>query len=86
MSRIPHSLVPCCTSNKNQIIGLYAGGAQYHSKVYHPSNQCLMNHFVQDGKYVELCAVCRYTLINYINPLAFKEFDDDYMKRKIYPE
>ena len=86
MSRIPHSLVPCCTSNKNQIIGLYAGGAQYHSKVYHPSNHCLMNHFVQDGKYVELCAVCRYTLVNYINPLAFKEFDDDYMKRKIYPE
>lgn len=86
ISRIPHSLVPCCTSNKNQIIGLYAGGAQYHSKVYHPSNQCLMNHSIQDGKYVELCAVCRYTLINYINPFAFKEFDDDYMKRKIYPE
>ena len=86
VSRIHHSLVPCCTSNKNQIIGLYAGGAQYHSKVYHPSNHCLMNQYIQDGKYIELCAVCRYTLINYINPLAFNEFDEDYMKRKIYPE
>ena len=86
VSRIHHSLVPCCTSNKNQIIGLYAGGAQYHSKVYHPSNHCLMNQYIQDGKYIELCAVCRYTLINYLNPLAFNEFDEDYMKRKIYPE
>ena len=85
ISKISPLLVPCCSRNKHQVVGLYAGGYRYHSKIYHPTARCMMRQGLINRKYTELCAVCRYTLVNLINPLKFKEFDDDYMKRKIYP-
>ncbi|RRB07228.1 hypothetical protein [Larkinella rosea] len=84
-TRIPSQLVPCCSRNKKQIVGLYSGGKKYHGSIYHPTPFCLMRHQYVGEKYTELCAVCRYTLVNLIDPNRFGAFDDDYMSRKIYP-
>ncbi|GAB3325611.1 hypothetical protein GCM10027299_23960 [Larkinella ripae] len=86
-TRIPGKLVPCCSRREKEIIGLYSGGKKHHGGIYHPSAQCLMRHEYREKekKYVELCAVCRYTLVNLIDPTQFGAFDTDYMSRKIYP-
>ncbi|MVM29216.1 hypothetical protein GO755_04165 [Spirosoma sp. HMF4905] len=85
-SRIPGQLVPCCSSRKPEIIGLYSGGVSYHGGIYHPAAKCMMRNEMDGDKFVELCAVCRYTLINQIDPTKFTEFDTDYMARNIYPD
>jgi hypothetical protein len=82
---IPSQLVPCCSRREKEIIGLYSGGKKYHGDIYHPSAKCMMRHEFVDKKYTELCAVCRYTLVNMIDPTQFAAFDKDYMSRKIYP-
>ncbi len=84
-SNISPLLVPCCSKRKKEIIGLYAGGARHHGGIYHPAAQCMMRRGLIDGEFIELCAVCRYTLVNLIDPMQFEAFDEDYMKRKIYP-
>ncbi|GAB3325615.1 hypothetical protein GCM10027299_23970 [Larkinella ripae] len=85
-TRIPGQLVPCCSKREKEVIGLYAGGARHHGGVYHPAAQCMMRFHNRDNRHTELCAVCRYTLINLIDPTRFAAFDTDYMDRKIYPE
>lgn len=85
-TRIPGELVPCCSRRKKEIVGLYSGGKKYHGDIYHPAAHCLMRHQYEDNKYTELCAVCRYTLVNLIDPTRFEAFDTDYMSRKIYPD
>ncbi len=86
-SSLPKELVPCCSRRKKEIVGIYSGGTRHHGEIYHPTAQCLMRtHNIDEKEYVELCAVCRYTLVNMINPLKFGDFDKDYLERKIYPE
>jgi hypothetical protein len=85
-TNIPGHLVPCCSKRDKEIIGLYSGGDLHHGGVYHPAAKCMMRQQVDDDHYTELCAVCRYTLINQIDPTKHGDFDADYMKRKIYPD
>ncbi|GAB3938523.1 hypothetical protein [Larkinella terrae] len=90
-SSLPQSLVPCCSRRKKEIVGLFSGGMARHGGIYHPAAKCLMfTTTEEDDKknvhYIELCAVCRYTLINMIDPTRFAKFDEDYMSRKIYPD
>lgn len=90
-SSLPKSLIPCCSRRKKEIIGLFSGGMSYHTEIYHPTAQCLMFTQIEEDKkkklsYIELCAVCRYTLINLIDPTKFAKFDTDYMSRNIYPD
>ncbi|GAB4042315.1 zinc metalloprotease [Spirosoma litoris] len=88
-SSLPSSLVPCCSRRKKEIVAVYSGGARTHGDIYHPTAQCMMNTSSTGKKekrhYIELCAVCRYTLVNMISPASFRKFDEDYMNRKIYP-
>jgi hypothetical protein len=93
-STLPPKYIPCCSRRKKEIIGLYSGGMSYFGGVYHPSAQCMMHGYylspsdTKDKKeqLIELCAVCRYTLINLIDPTKFGDFDADYLTRKIYPD
>ncbi|GAB3945969.1 hypothetical protein GCM10028805_15920 [Spirosoma harenae] len=85
-TNIPGHLVPCCSRRKKEVIGLYAGGDQRHGGVYHPAASCMMRSSISDGHYTELCAVCRYTLVNLIDPTKHRDFDADYMDRNIYPD
>jgi hypothetical protein len=98
-SSIPKDLVPKCSRRKREIVGFYAGGNTYHSHMYHPCAECMMrDQTVVETKrrflifkktvtrVVHLCAVCRYALVNQIDPSKHAELDKYYAKRKIYPE
>jgi len=59
--------LPDCFSRKRpRIIGLYSGGHTYHKGFFHPAGSCLMRESHTDGQ--EICAVCRYILVDIINP------------------
>jgi hypothetical protein len=63
-----------------RIIGLYSGGISYAEGIFHPAGNCLMRDLANN----ELCAVCRYILVDLINPQKHKELDFDYAV--VYPQ
>jgi len=83
-SRILGELVPSCSSRKKQIVALYSNGNQYHGHVYHSTGQCLMRTQYHDGSIKGLCEVCKYILVNMIDPSKHKEINENYSD-KIYP-
>jgi hypothetical protein len=74
--------LPICFSHKNQIVGLFTGGKTYQCGVYHPTGSCIMRNSNSDGK--EFCAVCRYLLVDIIDPSKHFSIDLDY--QEIYPQ
>jgi hypothetical protein len=67
------------------IVGLWDGGASYHCGVYHPTGACLMRQLniaatsvVNPNKMYRLCQVCRYVLVDEIDPTLHRLIDDDY--------
>ncbi|MGB5436873.1 MAG: M64 family metallopeptidase, partial [Maribacter sp.] len=75
------SLPDCFSRHRPQIVGLYSGGKTYHKGLFHPTGNCLMRDSHTDGK--EICAVCRYILVDIIDP--YKHFSIDLEYDKIYP-
>jgi hypothetical protein len=72
---------PFCFKVQPKIVGLYGGGAQYASGIYHPAGLCVMrNSHVET---TEFCAVCRYIMVDYVDPFKHFEIDRDY--DDIYP-
>jgi len=53
--------------NQDQIIGLYEGGNYYHCNVYHPAGSCIMRSN-NDTSLYSFCHVCRYILIDSVDP------------------
>jgi IgA Peptidase M64 len=74
--------LPFCFCHKNRIVGLFTGGRKYDCGVYHPAGNCIMRNSDSDGK--EFCAVCRYLLVDIIDPYKHFLIDLDY--EKIYPQ
>jgi hypothetical protein len=71
---------------KAQIVGLYDGGNSFHCGVYHPSGACLMRALQVPGKasiYL-LCPVCRYVIVDRLDPSKHGVIDKDLVER--YPE
>jgi hypothetical protein len=70
-----------------QIVGLYDGGDRYYCGVYHPSGACLMRTqeplAARPVTYL-LCPVCRYHLVDRLDPTQHRVIDRDYRKR--YPQ
>jgi hypothetical protein len=70
-----------------QIVGLYDGGVRFFCGVYHPSGVCVMRRrLVPDEKprtYL-FCPVCRYVMVDKLDPTKHSVIDIDYQKR--YPE
>jgi hypothetical protein len=64
------------------IVGLFEGGAQYTCGVFHPTGSCMMNNDSQDG--AAFCPVCRYVIVDMIDPFYHWDLDRDYSK--IYPQ
>jgi len=60
------SLPDCFSRKRPRIIGLYSGGHGFHKGVFHPAGSCLMRDQDTDGQ--EICAVCRYILVDMIDP------------------
>ena len=71
-----------CFKFKTQIVGLYSGGDRYPCGIFHPAGLCVMrDHSDAD---TEFCAVCRYVIVDFINPFRHFEIDRDYAE--IYPQ
>jgi hypothetical protein len=75
--------LPASFSGKDQakIVGLYEGGDQYANGVFHATGRCIMRN-PHVGSH-EFCAVCRYIMVDFVNPFRHFEIDLDY--DKIYP-
>jgi len=86
---LPAGLAP--VRYRAQIVGLYDNGARYFCGVYHPSGACLMRNQEpiidpvsrRPTTYL-LCPVCRYVLVDRLDPTKHAVIDDDYKKR--YPQ
>lgn len=73
---------PRCFKHKNRIVGLFTGGKTFHCGIYHPTGNCIMRNSDSDGK--EFCPVCRYLLVDIIDPHQHFSIDLDY--GEIYPQ
>lgn len=81
---IPGSLVPSCSSQEKKIVGWYSGGNQYHGDIYHPTGKCFMRNEYHDGSLDEFCIVCKYILVDVIDPVKHGSLNQKYSS-KIYP-
>jgi hypothetical protein len=70
-----------CFKHKPEIVGLYENGARFTCAIYHPAGTCMMrqNH----DEHAQFCAVCRYIMVDFINPFRHFWIDLDY--GEIYP-
>jgi hypothetical protein len=71
--------------NYNQIVGLYANGAEYNCGVFHPTGTCMMRNVTDNidpetGEYTthSFCPVCRYVLVDKLDPSLHKIMFDAY--------
>jgi hypothetical protein len=65
-----------CNKNKPRIIGLYEGGYRYLRDIYHPAGTCMMRNDHEDT--AEFCHVCRYIIVDMIDPSKHFQIDLDY--------
>jgi hypothetical protein len=83
----PHNL-PVLPTNKPcyepLIIGLYDGGGQYHCDVFHPGGICAMRDKDEGENPRRFCQVCRYVLVDMIDPTKHGALDAIYMKEYAY--
>ncbi|MCC6397807.1 MAG: hypothetical protein IT282_12375 [Bacteroidetes bacterium] len=75
------SLPDCYNKHRPRIVGLYSGGMTYHKGLFHPTGNCIMRESHTDGR--EFCAVCRYILVDLIDPFHHWAIDREY--NKVYP-
>lgn len=75
------SLPGLCFKHKTKIVGLYSGGSRYACGIFHPTGTCMMRAHRDDD--CEFCAVCRYIMVDMIDPYHHEEIDRDY--DEIYP-
>jgi hypothetical protein len=73
--------LPICFSHKPRIVGLYHGGRRRPCGIFHPAGTCMMHGGEYDS--LEFCAVCRYILVELIDP--FKHFQTDLKYDEFYP-
>lgn len=67
--------------NQSSIIGLYESGSGYYCNVYHPAGMCLM---ITLDVQTSLCHVCRYILVDIIDPLSHGKLDATKAYNKLY--
>jgi hypothetical protein len=70
-----------CFSDKYRIVALYEGGRQFVRGIFHPTGACMMRNNHLDS--AEFCAVCRYVMVDLINPFHHFQIDLDY--EDVYP-
>ena len=70
-----------CFKDKQNIVGLYEGGATYSHKIFHPAGACMMRNDHEETS--QFCQVCRFAMVDFIDPFRHFEIDLDY--DEIYP-
>jgi hypothetical protein len=63
------------------LVGAYFGGRQYACGIVHPTGHCMMRH--SHDKHARFCTVCRYVLVEQIDPVQHARVDSVYAKH--YP-
>ena len=66
-----------------RVVGLFEGGASYECGVFHPTGQCTMNETYGETSTgvaiaTPFCVVCRYALVELIDPSGHGQVDADY--------
>jgi hypothetical protein len=82
---LPPGLPPNQPPYTSWVIGIYDGGAEAHCGVFHPAGACLMRHLRIPGRSAKypgspyrFCAVCRYILVDVLDPTLHRLVDDEY--------
>lgn len=57
------------------IVGLYAGGARFACGIYHPVGWCMMRNTRPAKRLEAFCPVCRYVLVDFIDPSQHGSID-----------
>jgi hypothetical protein len=68
-----------CNKDLSGLIGLYEGGQRYACGVYHPAGSCKMRD--DEDVFTEFCLVCRYALVELINPRAHGLVERDHVRK-----
>jgi hypothetical protein len=85
----PPVLVPNPPQYSSWIVGLYENGATFDCDVYRPTGVCLMRQTVFNDLAVggqrayQFCPVCRYAMVDLIDPSQHRWIDNDFAAR--YP-
>ena len=67
------------------LVGLFEGGGGYGCGVYHPTGTCLLRALrIQGSGLYQFCTVCRYVLVDVLDPSLHGEIDARYDPR--YPD
>jgi hypothetical protein len=81
----PPGLPPNKPPYPSWLIGLYDGGALFHCGVFHPAGACLMRRLRVPGGAAQypgspyrFCAVCRYILVDVLDPTLHPLVDSEY--------
>lgn len=67
------------------LVGAFDGGATFFCGIYHPTGECLMRSSSETGggDVTTFCPVCRYLLVDRVDPYLHGPIDEHY--KKIYP-
>jgi len=60
------ALPDCFNINRPTVVGLYSGGYRHFGKIYHATGHCIMRESHSHGR--EFCHVCRYLIVDAIDP------------------
>jgi hypothetical protein len=88
-TNFPGGVVPHPPKFSSWVVGLYENGGEYDCGVYRPTGICIMSegHFVDPDTGTErayqFCTVCRYAMVDLIDPSRHGVIDLDYAPR--YP-
>jgi hypothetical protein len=87
---LPPGLPPQKPPFTSWVIGIYDGGAEFHCGVFHPAGACLMRKLriprwsaKYPGSPYRFCAVCRYILVDVLDPTLHPLVDAEYTQ--FYP-
>jgi hypothetical protein len=81
---LPNGLPSCRPRKRNMIVGLWDGGKTFHCGVYHPTGFCIMRSRIEGSQITGFCTVCRYFMVDRIDPTKHGKLDDEYAK--YYPQ
>ena len=80
--RTPVAGMPKHVPDMPWVVGLYAGGVLYTCGIYHAAGLCMMRR--PHDVHAPFCAVCRYIIVDMIDPAYHSDIDDLYDKS--YPQ
>jgi hypothetical protein len=70
-----------CRKQLHRVVGLYEGGALVACGIYHPTGYCIMRSTDESSR--PFCPVCRYVLVDFLNPAVHAAIDREY--DAVYP-